>query len=100
MGPRPKLNFFRIWSCCISNKAEDAGSNMVANIIFQKVKLYLFLKEVMLHIKLKFDDTGSKYFAHRHTLDQGVGSKGQTISFLCNHASTCIPDTWFRLSFP
>ena len=44
-------------------KAEDAGSNMVANIlptdtsstqgVGQKVKLYLFLKVVMLHIKLK-----------------------------------------------
>ena len=45
------------------NKADDAGSNMVANILptdtpstqgwGQKVKLYLFLKVVMLHIKLK-----------------------------------------------
>ena len=44
-------------------KADDAGSNMVANIlptdtpstqgVGQKVKLYIFLKEVMLHIKLK-----------------------------------------------
>ena len=44
-------------------KADDAGSNMVANILptdtpwtqgmGQKVKLYLFLKAVMLHIKLK-----------------------------------------------
>ena len=44
-------------------KAYDAGSNMVANILptdtpstqgwGQKVKLYLFLKVVMLHIKLK-----------------------------------------------
>ena len=44
-------------------KADDAGSDMVANICpqthpgpwgwSQKVKLYLFLKEVMLHIKLK-----------------------------------------------
>ena len=58
---------------------------MVANILptdtpltqglGQKVKLYLFLKVVMLHIKLKFDDTGSKYFAHRHTLDPGGGVK-------------------------
>ena len=87
MGPRPKLNFFRIWSCCISLtqgvgskgqtiyfsesshiayqiKADDAGSNMVANILptdtpltpgglGQKVKLYLLMKVVMLHIKLK-----------------------------------------------
>ena len=44
-------------------KADDAGSNMVANILptdtpltqgwGQKVKLYLLLKEVMLHLKLK-----------------------------------------------
>ena len=47
-------------------KADNAGSNMVANILptdtpstqgvgskGQKVKLYLFLKVVMLHIKLK-----------------------------------------------
>ena len=44
-------------------KADNAGSNMVANILptdtpstqgaGSKVKLYLFLKVVMLHIKLK-----------------------------------------------
>ena len=44
-------------------KADDAGSKMVANIlptdtpltqgVGSKVKLYLFLKVVMLHIKLK-----------------------------------------------
>ena len=44
-------------------KADEAGSNMVANILptdtlstqgwGQKVKLYLFLKVVMLYIKLK-----------------------------------------------
>ena len=44
-------------------KADDAGRNMVANILptdtpstqgwGQKVKVYLFLKVVMLHIKLK-----------------------------------------------
>ena len=44
-------------------KAEDPGSNMVANILptdtpstrgwVQKVKLYIFLEVVMLHIKLK-----------------------------------------------
>ena len=52
VGPRPKLNFFRIWSCCISIKADEAGSNMVANMLPT--------------------DT---------PLTQGVGSKGQTISF-------------------
>ena len=49
MELRPKLNFFRIWSCCISNKS--------------------------------WQQHDSKYFAHRHTLDPGVGSKGQTLSF-------------------
>ena len=44
-------------------KSDDAGSNMVANILptdspltqgwGQKVKLYIFLKVVMFHIKLK-----------------------------------------------
>ena len=44
-------------------KADDTGNNMVANILptdipstqgwGQKFKLYLFLKVVMLHIKLK-----------------------------------------------
>ena len=44
-------------------KADKAGNNMVANILptdtpsiqgwGQKVKLYIFLKVVMLHIKLK-----------------------------------------------
>ena len=53
MGPRPKLFFFRIWSCCIYQiKADDAGSNMVTNILPT--------------------DTPST---------QGVGSKGQTVSF-------------------
>ena len=61
-GPRPKLNFFRICSCCIS-KAYDVCSNMEANILpldthstqgwGQKVKSYIFVKVVTLHIKLK-----------------------------------------------
>ena len=57
MGLRPKLNFHVAYQI----KAHDAGSNMVANILptdipstqGQKVKLYLFLKVVMFHIKLK-----------------------------------------------
>ena len=52
MGPRPKLNFFRIWSVAYQIKADDAGSNMVANILPT--------------------DT---------PLTQEVGSKGQTVSF-------------------
>ena len=66
MGPRPKLNFFRIWSCCISNYQMTmlAANNLPTDTPStqggggggggdQKVKLYLFLKVVMLHIKLK-----------------------------------------------
>ena len=51
MGPRPKLNFFRIWLVAYQIKADDAGSNMVANI-----------------------------WPTDTPLTQGVGSKGQTIS--------------------
>ena len=68
---------------------------MVANILptdtpltqgwSQKVKLYIFLKVVMLHIKLKPDEAGSKMVANILPTDtpstQGVGTKGQTISF-------------------
>ena len=50
-----------------------------------EVRIKLFQNMVMLHIKLKltsWQQHGSKYFAHRHTLStQGVGTKGQTISF-------------------
>ena len=47
-------------------KADDAGSNMVANILprprgwGQKVKLYLLLKVVMLHIKFR-DQAGPEF---------------------------------------
>ena len=50
-----------------------------------EAKIKLLQNMVMLHIKLKLMTLaaacGSKYFAHRHTLDLGVGSKGQTIYF-------------------
>ena len=64
---------------------------MVANILptdtprgwGQKVKLYIFLKVVMLHIKA--DDAGSNMVGNILPTEtpstQGVGSKGQTISF-------------------
>ena len=66
-----KAGFHRLWLIYFSEsshvayqiKADDAGSNMVANILptdtpmtqgwGQKVKLYLLLKVVILHIKLK-----------------------------------------------
>ena len=63
MGPRPKINFSEYGHVAYQIKADGAGSNMVANIlptdtpltqgVGQKVKLYTFLKVVMLHIKLK-----------------------------------------------
>ena len=63
MGLRPKLTFSEYGHVAYQIKADDAGSNMVANILHtdapstqgwgQKVKLYLFLKVVMLHIRLK-----------------------------------------------
>ena len=37
-----------------------------------EVKIKLFRNMVMLHIKLKLD-AGSKYFAHRYTLNPGGG---------------------------
>ena len=51
-GARSKLSFFRIWSVAYQIKADDAGNNMVANILPT--------------------DTPST---------QGVGSKDQTIYF-------------------
>ena len=57
------INFSESSHVVYQIKAEGTGSNMVANILptdtpstqgwGQKVKLYLFLKVVMLHIKLK-----------------------------------------------
>ena len=52
MGPRPKLNFSEYGHVAYQIKADDVGSNMVANIlptdtpstqgVGQKVKLYIF----------------------------------------------------------
>ena len=50
-----------------------------------EVKIKLFQNMVMLHIKLKADDAGSNMVANILPTDtpstQGVGSKGQAISF-------------------
>ena len=49
-----------------------------------EAKIKLFQNIVRLNIKLKLTTfllNGSKHFAHRLTLDQGVMSKGQTIYF-------------------
>ena len=64
MGLRSKLSFFSEYGhVAYQIKADDTGNNMVANIlptdtpltqgVGSKVKLYIFLKVVMLHIKLK-----------------------------------------------
>ena len=64
MGAEAKIKLFSEYGhVAYQIKADDAGSNMVANILptdtpsprgwGQKVKLYIFLKVVMLHIKLK-----------------------------------------------
>ena len=76
-------------------KADNAGSNMVANILptdtpstqgwGQKVKLYLFSESSHIAYQIKADDAGSNMVATilpTYTPStQGVGSKGQTISF-------------------
>ena len=53
-GPRPKLNFSEYGHVAYQIKADDAGSNIVANTLptdapltqgwGQKVKLYIFMK--------------------------------------------------------
>ena len=95
MGPRPNLNFYRIWSCCISNKADDAGSNMVANIlptdtpltqgVGSKGQTLYFSESSHVAYQIKADDAGSNIVANVLPTDtpstQVVVSKGQTISF-------------------
>ena len=96
MGPRSKLNFFRIWACNISNyKADDAGSNMVANTlrtdtpstqgVGSKGQTILFSESSHVAYQIKADDAGSNMVANILPTDtpstQWVGSKGQTISF-------------------
>ena len=78
-------------------KADDAGSNMVANILptdtpstqgvgSKGQTIYFFFSESS-HVayQIKADDAGSNMVANILPTDapltQGVGSKGQTISF-------------------
>ena len=92
MVPRYKLTFSEYGHVAYQIKADDAGSNMIANILpsdipltqgwDQKVKLYLSLKVVMLHIKLKLTTLAATwYFAHRYTLDPGGGVKRSNYIF-------------------
>ena len=76
-------------------KADDAGSNMVANILpidtpstrgwGEKVKTISFSESSHVAYQIKADNAGSNMVANILPIDspstQGVGSKGQTISF-------------------
>ena len=94
-GAQVKIKLFRIWSCCISIKADDAGSNMVANIlptdtpltqgVGSKGQTISFSESSHVAYQIKADDPGSNMVANILSTDtpltQGVGSKSQTISF-------------------
>ena len=94
-GAEVKIKLFRIWSCCIQIKADDAGSNMVANILptdtpsaqglGSKGQTISFSESSHVAYQIKADDAGSNMVAnilHTYTPStQGVGSKGQTIIF-------------------
>ena len=76
-------------------KADDAGSNMVANIlptdtpstqgVGSKGQTISFSESSHVAYQIKADDAGSNMIANTLPTDtpstQGVGSKGQTISF-------------------
>ena len=95
MGPRPKLNLFRIWSFSYQIKANDAGSNMVANIlptdtpliqgVGSKGQTIYFSESSHVAYQIKADNAGSNMVANILPTDipltQGVGSKGRTISY-------------------
>ena len=97
MGPRSKLNFFRIsyGHVAYQIKADDAGSNMVANIlptdtpstqgVESKGQTISFSESSHVAYQIKADNAGSNMVANILPTDtpstQGVGSKGQTISF-------------------
>ena len=73
MGPRPKFFFSEYGHVAYQIKAEDTGSNMVANILptdtpstqgwGQKVKLYIFSKSSHVAYQIKADDAGSNMVA-------------------------------------
>ena len=76
-------------------KAEDAGSNMVANILptdtpltqglGSKVQTIYFSESSHVAYQIKADNAGSNmvanFFAHRLTLDPGGGFKGSNNMF-------------------
>ena len=72
-------------------KADDAGSNMVANIlptdtpstqgVGSKGQTISFSESSHIAYQIKADDAGSNMVANILPTDPGVGSKGQTIFF-------------------
>ena len=83
-----KFNFFRTWSCCISNKKESqmqqpSGKYFVSrppNTGGLNVKIQLFQNITMLSIS-PMQQNGSKYFASRPPLTQPLGSIVQNSTF-------------------
>ena len=83
-------------------KADDAGSNMVANILPTDTPLTHSVGQTIYFsesshgaYQIKADDAGSNMVANILPTDtpltQGVGSKGQTISFSgSSHVALCI----------
>ena len=78
MGPRPKFNFFRIWSCCILNTHSTQGVGSKGQTIY-------FSESSHVAYQIKADDAGSNIVANILPTDtpltKWVVSKGQTISF-------------------
>ena len=93
-GRGQNLTFSEYGHVAYQIKADDAGSNMVANICPQthstqgvgsKVQTIYFSESSHVAYQIKADDAGSNMVANILPTDtpltQGVGSKGQTISF-------------------
>ena len=90
-----KLFFLEYGHVAYQIKADDAGSNMVANIlptytlstqgVGSKGEIIFFSESCHVAYQIKADDAGSNMVANSLPTDtpstQGVGSKGQTISF-------------------
>ena len=94
MGPRP--TFSEYGHDAYQIKADDTGSNMVANIlptdtpstqgVGSKGQTIYFSESSHVAYQIKADDAGSNMVANILPTDtpltQGVGSKGHTISFI------------------
>ena len=94
MGQRPKINFFRIWSCCISNSRErpmqQYGSKYFARRPLspdpggwgQKVKIQLF-QNWSCCISNERDRQNQQHAStYTHALEPWGGVKGQSFFFL------------------